>query len=245
MKTRAEIIVEGKVQEAGYRSFIKGTAESLSIVGYADNLPDKTVKIVCEGEQKNIEKFVEEIKNKSPSFARVDNVKPRYDDYKGEFTSFERIGDDVLEKEATLNDVVKAMNKFNDKGEVMIKILGDMNGRLGSIDNRLDSIDGKQDSMLEKQEQTINEIKAHRIETENMHSDLADRSDKLLISLADRSDKLNDNVTGLFTALRGDYGVIYQTMIKMFEEMQKERKASDKRTEKLVKAILKSKSAAK
>ncbi len=37
---RANIIIKGKVQMAGFRTFIKNTADSLNVTGFADNLPN-------------------------------------------------------------------------------------------------------------------------------------------------------------------------------------------------------------
>jgi len=53
MQTRAKIIVKGEVQRVGFRTFIKNIADSLNLnlEGFAENLPDGDLKIVCEGEK--------------------------------------------------------------------------------------------------------------------------------------------------------------------------------------------------
>ncbi len=61
---RANIFVSGNVLMAGFRGFVKNLADSLEIKGYAENLPDGRVQIVCEGEEKEIEEMINSIKNK-------------------------------------------------------------------------------------------------------------------------------------------------------------------------------------
>lgn len=58
---RFEIIAKGKVQKVGYRDYVEEVARSLGIVGFVENLKDGSVKIVCEGEEEMIKKFIQEI----------------------------------------------------------------------------------------------------------------------------------------------------------------------------------------
>ncbi|MGC8600391.1 MAG: acylphosphatase [Nitrososphaeria archaeon] len=87
MKSRAEIIVEGLVQGVGYRAFAKRAADKLDLKGYAENLPDGTVKIIVEGEKDQIEYFIEECR-KGPPLSEVENLEVKWEQYKGEFDSF-------------------------------------------------------------------------------------------------------------------------------------------------------------
>lgn len=67
------IIVNGKVQNVGFRQFTVTRAHQTGVKGWVRNLPDRTVEMVIQGEAKNIElmmKFVSE----GPSFARVMDV---------------------------------------------------------------------------------------------------------------------------------------------------------------------------
>lgn len=50
---RANIVLKGEVQRVGFRTFIKNIADSLNsnLEGFAENLPDGDLKIVCEGEK--------------------------------------------------------------------------------------------------------------------------------------------------------------------------------------------------
>ncbi|MEM2971953.1 MAG: acylphosphatase [Candidatus Bathyarchaeia archaeon] len=60
-KIKAEIIVKGKVQKAGYRDYVQEIARSLNVTGYVENLRDGSVKIVCETDKSTLEKFIQSI----------------------------------------------------------------------------------------------------------------------------------------------------------------------------------------
>ncbi|NOR78939.1 MAG: hypothetical protein GQ523_11130 [Methanophagales archaeon] len=135
MQTRARIIINGKVQMVGFRTFIKNSADSLNIKGFAENLPDGTVKIVCEGEKAKITDFISYIKQESPSFAVIDDINVVYGSYKGEFSSFKRQGADVPSEDGAVLSVLKS---FDSKAETMVTILGSMDEKLGSIDEKQD-----------------------------------------------------------------------------------------------------------
>ncbi|MEA2032181.1 MAG: acylphosphatase [Euryarchaeota archaeon] len=171
MMRRANIRIKGNVQMAGFRTFINNIADSLNVTGFAENVEDGSVKVVCEGEEEGIKKLINSIKEKTPSFARVDDVSAEYEDYKGEFTSFERRGADIPQK-ATLDDLLGVMKSFDSKAERLVSILDDMNVTLKSVKEDTSSI--KEDTklipgikentemMLEKQEDTTGEISALR-----------------------------------------------------------------------------------
>ena len=55
MMKRADIRIIGKAQMAGFRTFIKNIADSLTVTGFAENQGDGSVKVVCEGEEDAIE----------------------------------------------------------------------------------------------------------------------------------------------------------------------------------------------
>jgi len=132
MMKRANIRIKGNVQIAGFRTFIKNIADSLSVVGFAENVEDGNVKVVCEGEEEGVEELIHSIKEKPPSFASVEGMDVGYKEYKGEFTGFERRGADVP-KEDKEDAMLRYMQSFDKKGEVMIGILSSMNDTLKSV----------------------------------------------------------------------------------------------------------------
>lgn len=117
---------------AGFRTFVKNFADSLDIRGYAENLPDGRVKIVCEGEEDGIAELVNSIKIKAPALSKVEDLQIKYGEYAGEFLDFERRGEDVPRK-ATLDDILNVMKSFDSKAEKMVVVLGDINSDTSQI----------------------------------------------------------------------------------------------------------------
>lgn len=82
---RLEAKVYGWVQGVGFRAYTKRYAVSLNLRGFAKNEPEGTVYIVAEGEENNLLKLLEYIKN-GPG--RVDRVEYKITDAKEEFSGF-------------------------------------------------------------------------------------------------------------------------------------------------------------
>ena len=55
---KAEIIVKGAVQKAGYRDYVQEKARSLNVKGYVENHRDGSVRIVCEADEDTLKNFV-------------------------------------------------------------------------------------------------------------------------------------------------------------------------------------------
>ncbi|MFH1841467.1 MAG: acylphosphatase [Candidatus Nealsonbacteria bacterium] len=85
---RAHIFVSGRVQGVFFRENTKQKAKQLEITGWACNLSDGRVEAVFEGEKEKVEKIVNWARN-GPIWAKVDNFSVIWEDYQGEFNSFE------------------------------------------------------------------------------------------------------------------------------------------------------------
>jgi acylphosphatase len=82
-------IVTGKVQGVGFRDAVSDIAESMGLVGYVENCPKKTVKIVVEGEEADLKDFFEKIRNISDPFIKIRGIAITWKQSKGAFTDFE------------------------------------------------------------------------------------------------------------------------------------------------------------
>lgn len=87
MKRRLNAKVFGVVQGVGYRYFVRRKAIAMSITGFAENLFDGSVKVVAEGEEKDLEQLLNYLKEGNES-AIVTDVRFEYSEYKGEFVTF-------------------------------------------------------------------------------------------------------------------------------------------------------------
>ena len=66
--------LSGRVQGVGFRYFVESIAGRFGITGFVKNTPDRKVEVVCQGEEEDLKKFVDEIK-KGPSFSVVKDVR--------------------------------------------------------------------------------------------------------------------------------------------------------------------------
>ncbi len=61
-----KLIAHGNVQGVGFRNFVCRIGSSLSLAGFAKNLPNGTVEIAAEGEKEKVEQFCRRIHIKLP-----------------------------------------------------------------------------------------------------------------------------------------------------------------------------------
>lgn len=81
--TRAELMVNGIVQGVGFRPFVYRTASEIGLDGWVRNLGGAGVRIVLEGEKKDIETFIDTLKNDNPPLSDVEKVSVNLDKEKG------------------------------------------------------------------------------------------------------------------------------------------------------------------
>jgi len=270
MKTRAKIIIKGKVQKVGFRSFVTDNMLSLGLAGHANNLPDGTVKVLCEGEESAVKKLLAEIKSNSPQFATVDSVEDVRQDYTGDLKKPQRKGNDVPESGATMDDLLKVMQSFDSKGEVMIKILSSTDQRLSNIEGKQDQMLDKQDQMLGNQDKTI-EVIGGKIDnlaekTDNVGrkiDNLAEKTDNVgrkIDNLAEKTDSFHEDMTQRFDTVDVKYGIMAEAVTgaalaiektnktmeknteKILARMEKQQESQNKTTEKLIKVLIASQS---
>ena len=58
--------LHGRVQGVGMRYFINKTASKFSVNGYVKNLYNGNVECVCQGEENELEAFINKIKKEHP-----------------------------------------------------------------------------------------------------------------------------------------------------------------------------------
>ncbi len=88
MKSRAHVFVTGRVQGVFFRATTRDKASDLGLFGWVRNMRDGGVEAVFEGERTVIDEMVDWCW-KGPSYSNVDNVKVQWEEYTGEFMSFE------------------------------------------------------------------------------------------------------------------------------------------------------------
>ena len=86
-KTRAEIIVQGRVQGVFFRQSTVEMARAIGLTGLVRNCPDGTVAVIFEGEVDKVKQAVEWCHHGPPA-ARVSNLEVDWQDYRSDFENF-------------------------------------------------------------------------------------------------------------------------------------------------------------
>ncbi len=81
------LIISGYVQGVGFRWYAERTAKRFGITGWVRNLRSGEVEILAEGEEKEINKFLDELRS-GPFQENIENVKTTEGEYKGKFSHF-------------------------------------------------------------------------------------------------------------------------------------------------------------
>lgn len=88
MNKRIVLKIYGVVQGVFYRVKTVEIAKNLGLSGWVKNESDGTVKIVAEGDEQKLKELLAWCW-KGPLYAKVENIKVRWEDYKDEFEGFE------------------------------------------------------------------------------------------------------------------------------------------------------------
>jgi acylphosphatase len=87
-QVRAYAVISGRVQGVFFRVETQRAAEGFGVFGWVRNKRDGSVEAVFEGRQQNVEAALNWCRQ-GPRMARVDEVTIDWQDYTGEFKSFE------------------------------------------------------------------------------------------------------------------------------------------------------------
>jgi acylphosphatase len=86
-KSRAHILIEGKVQGVFFRSETQKHAQLNNLTGWVRNLYDGRVEAVLEGEARAVDKMIAWC-HKGPPYAVVKKVEVKKENFKDEFNTF-------------------------------------------------------------------------------------------------------------------------------------------------------------
>ena len=181
MKKRAEIIISGRVQKAGFRNFIDELAFDMYLTGYVKNLSDGTVQVICEGEEEPLREFVRKI-NIDQYPIRVEHVDVTYTEPTLEYKTFEIIR--VKENFVTatyerMDTAVRYMRLLNLNLGNKIDGLGEKIDELGEkIDRNNTAIHEMNSSLGEKIDRLGEKIDRNNTAIHEMNSSLGEKIDR-------------------------------------------------------------------
>ena len=85
---RVHVWVQGRVQGVGFRAYVEYGARQIGgLTGWVRNVGYDTVEAVAEGERRNVERFIQMMKD-GPRGSRVDESKVDWEETTGEFERF-------------------------------------------------------------------------------------------------------------------------------------------------------------
>jgi acylphosphatase len=87
-QVRAHAVISGRVQGVFFRVETQRAVENFGVTGWVRNKSNGTVEAVFEGRQQDVEAALNWC-GQGPRMARVDEVDIDWQDYTGEFTSFD------------------------------------------------------------------------------------------------------------------------------------------------------------
>lgn len=190
MQKRAEIIIHGRVQKAGFRDFIDEIAFDLALNGYVKNLDDGTVQVVCEGTEASIRELLEKV-NITQYPIRVTNIDVVYTKATGEYGTFEIVRDEDLTTATyeRMDAAVRYMREMNSNLGQKIDRVGDKVDSVGSkvevVSGKIDGLGDKIDVLGEKIDQNRTEIASEvRLNRDDFRSHLDERISTLEHELA-------------------------------------------------------------
>ncbi|MCD4845793.1 MAG: acylphosphatase [Methanosarcinales archaeon] len=167
------IHISGNVQQAGFRAKVVAIANALEIKGNVQNLSDGRVKIIAEGEDADLERFIRGI-NINNTLINVSDIAKEYSNPTGDYERFYKLVSEgeTDERLDTAADLLKeiihvAKNGFNrleNKQDVMIEKQDVMIEKQDVMIEKQDIMIKKQDVMIEKQTETMDKIDQSRIE---------------------------------------------------------------------------------
>ena len=170
---RATILVSGDVQQTGYRERVIEVGKRLNLSGYAENLPDGRVRIVAEGEEESLNRFLSDIDIKN-ALINVERIDHSISDATGEFSDFHKLvgkgeTDERLDTAATLLKELISVTRdgFAKTISAIESVRRDTSAMLEKQDRMLE----KQDRMLEKQDITIEILKSVKEDTSQIRED--------------------------------------------------------------------------
>lgn len=173
MIERRQLIVKGDVQGVGYRMIVKDAAAKLKIMGFVQNLKDGTVKIICEGKKKALERFVKAV-NIQKKRIYVDQIVSKPGKVTREFNRFrilrghlsegeleimERLDSGLELTEEMHSDLSKGQTEIADTEKEAISSIKTMNTEMGQCFKGLDDKYGEFGKGMEDISKDLKEMK--------------------------------------------------------------------------------------
>ena len=185
--------VSGKVQMAGYRSRVVIIAKAFDLKGYVRNLPDGRVKIVAEGAEADLERFLAAIRIEN-TLIKVEEIKAEFSEAEGAYEDFFKVAGE-RETDARLDVAAEHLKELI---AVVREGFKDNGSRLDGIGSAKE-ISGKQDHLIDKIDETREEIVSTREEIVFVREEIASTREEIVST----REEIVSEVQGLRSDLKG------------------------------------------
>ncbi len=147
MKKRATIVISGDVQDVGFRGTIMRLAQKANLTGYVENLPNGTVRAVCEGDEKAIQGFVKKLDIQNSDII-VEKIDVKWSKAQEKFKYFEvkitNQGNEMFQGFATAGRMLNKVSQNVDGVRTEVSSMHtDMNTRFDTLDTKYGEIGEK------------------------------------------------------------------------------------------------------
>ncbi|MCK4614752.1 MAG: acylphosphatase [Thermoplasmata archaeon] len=218
--TRAEILVIGYVQEAGYRAMVLDRALKRKLKGTVENLPDGTVKIIAEGPKEIIREFIREINIRNQTI-RVEDIKTKFCKPTGEFNwfgvTYANLGHELFQGFATakkyFDKIGDKVDKIGDKVDTGFETLGKkMDTGFETLGKKMDKVGDKVDRVgdlfIQGNKELKDEMSQFHQESKESFQGLGDKIDSGFESMGTKFDHGFNGTSQHFQSLDGKYHTV-------------------------------------
>jgi len=226
---RVTAYITGSVQRAGYRGKVIDIARAFGLKGNVQNLEDGRVKVIAEGDEGDLKRFVQGIDIKN-TIIHVSNITADYSPATGDYEGFfklvssgetdSRLDSAVVELKG-IKDAINNMNsnlggkmdqmltkqdvmiqkqdQMLTKQDVMIKKHDQMLAKHDQMLSKQDVMIQKQDQMIQKQDRTLSGQDELLVEVKDMNRSLNEKADQLIKK---QDDLVKNEIAEIKTALK-------------------------------------------
>jgi len=197
-------IIGSKVHDVGYRPFLLDLADSLLIERFdARNViveGREAVIVLVEGDEDQINQFIEFVKSEKPENAVVEEIK--VEEYEGFVRSIDSYRQSLMVNQ--LNKIVQVGLQMLHKQDLMLQKQDLMLQKQDQMLQKQDQMLEKMDIMLQKQDETIKIIR--------------EESEKTREYLGRKIDRVKDEVVQEIRELRTDLKMYLDERLRKIEE---------------------------
>jgi acylphosphatase len=202
---RVILHISGNVQQAGYRAKVIAIANVLDIKGNVRNLTDGRVKIVAEGEEADLERFIKGVNIKN-TLINVSDIAKEHSYPTGDYERFYKLVSEgeTDERLDTAADLLKELihvskSGFDNLGGKIDQLGDDLGGKIDNLGGKIDDLGGKIDNL-------VGYIDDLLVKIDQLGDDLGGKIDQLGDDLGGKIDQLGDDLGGKIDQLGDDLG---------------------------------------